>query len=133
LPVGLGHGSADRSMAEVVDAFHEEGGPFFESTKSVSGLLAHLLPIRLDDHHDEFERGAGFARLGSVDEAVHRLRHAVDLYLEDGRDWCAEYADRARALMMACESGTHDSVLAEWDESTRSRLGFTGYVAGTSP
>jgi hypothetical protein len=118
-------------MREVLDAFHGEGSPFFGSTKTVSGLLAHWLPIRLDDHHYEFERAACLARLGSVDEAVQRLRRAVVLYHEDGRDWCAEYADRATTLMKACESGTHSSLLAQWEEFTRSRLGFTGHVAGT--
>jgi hypothetical protein len=121
--------NADRSMAEVLDAFHQEGRPFFDSTRTVGSLLEHLLPIRLDDHHYEFRRGACFARLGSIEEAVLRLRRAVDLYNEDGRDWCAEYADRARSLMRACESGTHSVLLAEWEEFTRSRLGLTGRAA----
>jgi len=127
------HESADRSMREVLDAFHGEGSRFFESTKTVIGLLEHLLPIRLDDHHYEFERGACFARLGSVDEAVPRLRRAVTLYHEDGRDWCAEYADRATSLMRACESGTHSSLLVRWEEFSRTRLGLTDHAAGTSP
>ena len=125
------HEGAARSMVEVLDAFHQEGRPFFESTKTVGSLLEHLLPIRLNDHHYEFERGACFARLDSIGEAIHRLRRAVDLYDEDGRDWCAEYADRARSLMRACESGTHSSLLAEWEDFTRSRLGLTGRFAAS--
>ena len=78
------HEHADKSMAEVLDAFHGEARRFFESTETVGGLLEHLLTIRLDDHHYEFERGACFARLGSLDEAVRRLRRAIELYGEDG-------------------------------------------------
>ena len=115
---------ADESMAEVLDAFQGEARPFFESTETVRGLLEHLLPIRLDDHHYEFQRGACFARLGSTDEAVSRLRRAVHLYHEDGRDWCAQYADRATVLMGACQSGTQSSLLAEWEQFSRSRLGL---------
>jgi hypothetical protein len=120
------HETADRSMAEVLDAFHVQGRPFFESTRTVSGLLHHLLPIRLDDHHYEFCRGACFARLGSVNEAVLRLRRAVELYHADGRDWCAQFADQATTLMKACQLGTHSSVLAEWEAFTRSRLRLPG-------
>lgn len=127
------HEIADRSIAEVVDVFQSEGVAFLESTRTVSGLLEHLLPIRLDDHHYEFERGACFARLGSVGEAVPRLRRAVALYHEDGRDWCAENAGRATSLMRACESGAQSSLLAQWEDFTRSRLGLTGHADGTSP
>jgi hypothetical protein len=123
------HEKADKSMAEVLDAFQGEARPFFESTETVSGLLEHLLPICLDDHHYEFERGACFARLGSLDEAVRRLRRAVDLYGEDGRDWCAQYADRAGALMKECQSGRPSSLLGEWEEFTRSRLGLPAAIS----
>jgi hypothetical protein len=33
-------------------------------------------------------------------------------------------------LIRACESSTHFSLLAQWEEFSRSRLGLTGVVGG---
>jgi hypothetical protein len=98
------HEQADDSMSQVVDAFKAEAVPFFESTRSVAGLLKHLLSIARHDHHYEFWRGACFARLGFINEATRSLRRAVELYIEDGRPSCADYAEQTTRLLRACEA-----------------------------
>ena len=118
------HQQADDSMSQVLDAFTTEAAPFFESTRSVAGLLKHLLSIPRRDHHDELKRGACFARLGFIDQATHHLRRAVDLYVEDGRPWCADYAEQATMLLHACESREQQQLLAEWELFSRSKLGL---------
>ena len=118
------HEEADHSMSQVVDAFRAEAVPFFESTRSVAGLLKHLLSIPRRDHHYEFWRGACFARLGFIDEATRLLRRAVELYLEDGRPWCADYAEQATTLVRACEAREQQQLLADWELFSRSKLGF---------
>src|SRR5215210_4936016 len=75
------HEQAQTSMGEVAHAVVTQALPFFNATRSASGLYAYLMK---DDwgsrHHLELARGTCLAWMGDVARARKHLEHAARLY-----------------------------------------------------
>jgi hypothetical protein len=65
------------------------------------------------------------ARLGRFGEAQAHAHRAIDLYREDGRDWCAEYIDLCQRLIAAIESDKLTEMFQHWIEHSVGKLGLS--------
>lgn len=110
------------SMRQILVLVRREAVPFFEQTRTVSGLLEYLEHQDwASRHHLEFELGCCLARMGQHAEAQAHLEQALREYEADGRDWCVPEADRVRRLLAALDQNQAFRQLSEWEaESVRS-------------
>jgi len=119
---------ADTSMAQVANMAQMQVFPFFDATKSVVGLLGWLKRENWGSrHHLYLEMAFCEAPLGRISDAkVHALR-AIDLYREDGRDWCAEYIDLCEQLIAGIESNNLTGRFQHWIEHSDGKLGLSKF------
>jgi hypothetical protein len=124
------HELAGASMETVVRMLHEQALPFFDATRTVQGLLGCLRRERWgSDHHLNMEKGCCLARLHQLDEAQERLHRAIDLYREDGRDWCEGFIQQCECLLVSIRAGRADEQLREWTRHSVTALGFQSLVS----
>jgi hypothetical protein len=120
------HDEADASMAKVANMAQTQALPFFDETKSVNGLLECLKrEIWGSRHHLHLEMACCEARLGRFGEAQAHALRAIDLYREDGRDWCAEYIDLCQRLIAGIESSELTEMFQHWIEHSVGKLGLS--------
>jgi hypothetical protein len=109
---------AERSAGVVLTALVTEALPYFEKMRTVSGFSAVLAAERWGStHHLSFQRGVAAALGGDVPAARRHLADAIRLYQADGRDWCANYIDRAVRLHDALATGTAMRLLNSWEQA----------------
>ena len=120
------HDDADASMAKIAKMVQTQALPFFEATKSVDGLLECL---KREDwgsrHHLYLEIAFCEARRAQVGEAQAHALRAIELYREDGRDWCAEYIDLCQRLIAGIESDKLTEMFQHWLEHSIGKLGLS--------
>jgi hypothetical protein len=116
---------AERSARVVLGSIKAEALPYFEAIRTPAGFSALLAKERwASTHHLSFERGVAAALQGETSAAVRSLADAIQLYEADGRDWGADYIERARALLHALESNTAPELLASWYVANRKAHGI---------
>ena len=114
---------ANASMEEVLTMLCEQAIPFFESTKTTEGLLIHLEQADWgSQHHLSFERACCAAKLGRMSEAATHVARAIDLYREDGRDWCNQYLEQCDDLLTAVRNREADALLRQWEAQSVANL-----------
>ena len=114
---------AHASMHEVVAMSREQAIPFFESTKTVEGLLAHLEKERWgSEHHLNFDKACCAAKLGRLSQAATFLERAIDLYREDGRPWCHENIELCGRLLAAVRNDEAEALLRDWQSQSVANL-----------
>jgi hypothetical protein len=120
------HAEADASMAQVASMVQMQALPFFEATKSVERLLECLKRENWGSrHHLHLEMAFCEARLGRFGEAQAHALRAIDLYREDGRDWCADYIDLCQRLIAGIESDKLTEMFQHWIEHSVGKLGLS--------
>ena len=127
---GTGPASANASMSEAVCLVNTQTLPFFAQTRTTRLLYERLLKERWgSQHHLQFELGCCLARLQRFAEAEEVLKRAVDLYENDGRDWCIREIERVNSLRTAIQQGRSDARLIEWVRESVSGLGLGALLA----
>jgi hypothetical protein len=117
---------ADASMAKVVNMVRTQALPFFESTKSVDGLLACLKrETWASQHHLLREIAFCEARAGRVGEAQSHAVRAIELYREDGRQWCSECIELCQRLIAGIESNKLTELFQHWIDHSVGHLGLS--------
>jgi hypothetical protein len=120
------HDDADASMVKVANMVQAQALPFFEATKSVDGLLDCLQHERCESRHHWYREIAFCeARSGRFGDAQAHAARAIELYREDGRDWCAEYIDLCQQLIAGIESNTLAEMFRHWIEHSVGKLGLS--------
>ena len=116
---------AERSASVVLGAIRAVVRPYFEKTRTIQELAAVLSKERwASTHHLSFQRGVAAAQGGDIPTAQKHLTDAIRLYEEDGRDWCANYSNRAAQLHDALAAGTASRLLSEWEQANRMAYGI---------
>lgn len=120
------HDDADASMAKVANMVQTQALPFFESTKSVKGLLECLKRESWGSrHHLYLEMAFCEGRRGRFGEAEAHALRAIELYHEDGRDWCAEYIDLCQRLIAGIERDKLTEMFQQWINHSVRKLGLS--------
>jgi hypothetical protein len=120
------HEDADASMAQVARLAQAQAWPFFEATKSIDGLLEWLKCENWGSrHHLYLEMAFCEARLGRVSEAKALALRAIELYREDGRDWCRQYIDLCGQLIAGIETNNLPEIFQRWLEHSDVKLGLS--------
>jgi len=120
------HEVADVSMAQVANMAQTQALPFFDATKSVDGLLGWLNRENWGSrHHLYLEMAFCEARLGRISEAKALAVGAIELYREDGRDWCPGYIDLCEQLIAGIESNNLTERFQRWIEHSDGKLGLS--------
>lgn len=108
---------AERSVQVVLGSIRAEALPYFQTLRSPVGFSALLAKEHwASTHHLSFQRGVAAALQDDTSAAIRHLADAIQLYEADGRDWCADYIQRATALQHALDTGTAPELLAHWVE-----------------
>ena len=116
---------AETSAEAILGLIHAEALPFFAKTDTLEGFSALLAREQWSSkHHLIFERGVAAALGGDVIESRKHLTKAIQLYEEDGRDWCADYIERAKQLLEALETGNARPLLDRWEQANRKAQGI---------
>jgi len=122
MPAASGE-AADASMREVTRMAHDQALPFFESTKTVEGLLACLENENWGStHHLNLEKACCSAKLGRLSQAQGYALRAIELYREDGRAWCSEGIQHCERLLSAILTGEADGLLRAWETHSIEKL-----------
>jgi hypothetical protein len=109
----------------VLGSIQAEAIPYFETLRSPAGFSALLAKERwASTHHLSFQRGVAAALQDDTSTAIRHLADAIQLYEADGRDWCADYIQRATALRHALDAGTAPKLLASWSEANSKAHGI---------
>jgi hypothetical protein len=125
---GATHDEADASMREVALAVRKQAMPFFDATRSATGLLERLLREDWGSrHHLELARGVCLAWLGEEASARKHLVKASALYDKDGREWCAQGKQEAEALLAGIANGTYTLLLRDWRTRSVEALGLSSF------
>lgn len=120
------HDEADASMVKVVNMAENQALPFFDTTKSVAGLLECLSHENWGSrHHQLLERAFCEARLGRLDDAKSHARQAIDLYREDGRAWSSEYIELCQQLIGGLEGDRLPEMFERWIDHSGGKLGLS--------
>jgi len=124
LPSHTAH-EAERSAQVVLVSIQAEALPYFETIRTLAGLSALLAKERwASTHHLSFQRGVAAALQGDTAAATRHLADAIQLYEADGRDWCADFIQRANALLHALQAKSAPALLlASWYEANRKEHG----------
>jgi hypothetical protein len=120
------HDDADASMAKVANMVQTQALPFFEATKSVDGLLECFNRENWGSrHHLYLEMAFCEARMGRFGEAQAHALRAIELYREDGRDWCAKYIDLCQRLIAGIERNKLTAMFQHWIQHSLGKLGLS--------
>lgn len=126
-----GAGAAAAAMQAAAAALRWQAVPWFERTRTLAGLLAHLpLPTPGADPHDVFDRACCLARLGRLRESAHAAARARRLYLRDGRAAWRAPAEFCAMLFAAALAERVEGLLGEWERLTARNLHLRRLVAG---
>lgn len=116
---------AEASAAVVLETILVEALPFFEKTETMEGFSALLANEDWGSlHHLSFQRGVAAVLSDNILDAQRHLTDAIHLYEEDGRDWCANYIDRAKRLCEALTTGSAMQLLDHWEQANRKMHGI---------
>ena len=117
---------AESSMREVVRIFNELLFPWFEETKTMTGLLDFYQRDSKNpqDHHRFFAKACCFVAIGDLSQAWANLETAIEQYQKDGRDWCFGYIEQCSELLEAIRSQSVESLLNKWREHSIEHLGL---------
>ena len=116
---------AERSAHVVLGSIQAEALPYFEAIRTPAGFGNLLARERwASTHHLSFQRGVAAALQGEMPAALRNLADAIQLYEADGRDWCAAYIQRARALQHALAGNTAPELLSGWYDANSKAHGI---------
>lgn len=124
-------GVAATSMQVAARLLLQQAGPWFESTRTVAGLLAQIPAHTAGaDPHDVFDRACCLARLGRLRESAHAAARARRLYLRDGRDAWRAPAEFCAMLFAAALAERVEALLGGWEDLTVRNLHLRRLVDG---
>ena len=129
----LTHDTADASMGQFAEMALEQALPFFESTKTVEGLLTHL---QHEDwgaqHHLNLEKACCAAKVKRLSDARIYTLIAIELYREDGWDWCMQYIKLCEPLLTAIDDNTVGDLMERWTKQSITKLRLNKLLQGTA-
>jgi hypothetical protein len=116
---------AEQSADVILEVVRTTALPYFEKARTIQGYYELLSGERwASSHHLNFERGVAATLCSDEATAQRHLAEAIRIYKEDGRDWCANYIDRAAQLQHALATGNAMRLLREWELANSKAYGL---------